>query len=285
WCIFEIAAFLHSRPKGKPGLQIVPPLLGPMLVGALMLIWAGCMAYTFIEAAVTSSEDSMLVGVYHLPVGGTMGLLFLSFVTHALRAYARSVDMLQKQLSKFKVEHTKSACCEAGHEENDSLCDRAIIFQSIAAWYGSLDSFELQVQSGVRTAVIDQLVFRALSYQRVLFVTTPYIWFELEYSARQVGDPILQIVELVQGFTYALAIFPMMDKLVFRLCYRWRERCCRRYLDWLLSMAIVILAFLFYIAVYTIQLYVFRQTERPVVLSVISMFLWWTVAAVLWRIT
>ena len=128
-----------------------------------------------------------------------------------------------------------------------------------------------------------QLAYKAISYQRIVLLSTPYVWLRLHYAASHAGDPIRQTVDMVQTFTYLLAIFPLVDKLGVRLCYRWRARCCRLYLDFLLSLAVVIVGLSFYIACYTIQLYVFRQNDRGLLLSVISMFSWWTVAAILWR--
>ncbi|CAE7488407.1 unnamed protein product [Symbiodinium necroappetens] len=284
WCIFEIAAFLHSRSPGcKADLQIIPPLLGPVLLGCEILLCVTAMAYGYVESSLASSEEEALVGEQFLLLLAVLGPLF-SFVTHALRGYARSVETLQEQLREFKVEHARSSCCDQGHEDK-SLCDREVILESIAAWYSSLDSFELQVQSEVRMAIYDQLAYRAISYQRIVLLSTPYVWIRLEYAASRASDFSGQVADLAQTFTYLLAICPLLDILAFRLCYRWRARCCRQYADFLVSYAIVVVTFLVYIACYTIQLYVFRQTERALLLSVISMFSWWTVAAILWRIT
>ena len=284
WCIFEIAAFLHSRGPGcKADLQIIPPLLGPVLLGCEMLLCITAMAYGYIESSLASSEEPVLVGEQSLLLLTVLGPLF-SFVTHALRGYARSVETLQEQLREFKVEHARSACCDHGHEDK-SLCDREVILECITAWYSSLDNFELQVQSKVRMAIIDQLAYKAISYQRIVLLSTPYVWIRLEYAANRASDPSGQIADLAQTFTYLLAIFPLLDKLCFRLCYRWRAPCRGQCSDFLLSNAIVIVNFLCYIACYTIQIYVFRQTERELLLSLISMFSWWTVAAILWRIT
>ena len=240
--------------------------------------------YDYIESSLASSEDGILVGELHLMLIGVFVLL-LGLATHLLRGYARSVEMLQDQLREFKVENTSSACCANCKKGESVLCDRAVILECIAAWYESLDSFELHVQSDVQLAVIDQLAYRAISYQRALLLFTPYVWLRLGYAASHASDPIRQLVDLAQTFTYFLAIYPVMAKLCLRLCYSLRARCCRLYIDFFLSMAVVIGAFLFYIACYAIQLYVFRQNDRELLLSVISMISWCTVGAVLWRIT
>ncbi|CAE7466581.1 unnamed protein product [Symbiodinium sp. CCMP2592] len=277
WCIFEIAAFLHSRGPGcKADLEIIPPLLGPVLLGCEMLLCVTALAYGYIESSLASSEEPVLVGEESLLLLAVLGPLF-SFVTHALRGYARSVETLQEQLREFKVEHARSACCDQGHEDK-SLCDREVILECITAWYSSLDNFESQVQSEVRMAIIDQLAYKAISYQRIVLLSTPYVWIRLEYAANRPSDPSGQIADLAQTFTYLLAIFPLLDKLCFRLCYRWRARCRGQYSDFLLSNAIVVVNLLVYIACYTIQIYVFRQPERELLLTLISMFSWWTVA-------
>ncbi|CAE7868990.1 hypothetical protein AK812_SmicGene27856 [Symbiodinium microadriaticum] len=283
WCVFEIAAFLHSHGRdGEAGLQLVPPLLGPAFLGGQMLIWAATMIYTYIESFF--SEGSLLEGEHHLMLVGVVALLLISLVTHALRGYARSVHTLQEQLRVFKAEQTRSACCENGHED-ESLCDRVIILESIAAWYNSLDSFELQVQTEVRMAIFDQLAYKAISYQRILVLSTPYLWLRIEQATVHASDPVRQVVNLAQALTYFLAITPLIHKLVFRLCFRLRARCCNFCLDFFVSMAIVIAAFSFYAACYAIQVYVFRQNDRELLRSLISMLSWWAVAAILWRST
>ena len=264
---------------------MIPPLLGTVLLGFEILACILQIIYDYIESSHVTSEDGVWVGEHHVMIIGLFTMLFV-IVTHLLRGYARSVEMLQDQLREFKVENTISACCASASckEGGSGLCDRAVILECIAAWYTSLESFELQVQSDVRMAVIDQLAYRAISYQRALLMCTPYLWLRLGYAASHASDPIRQLVDLAQTFTYFLAIIPVLVKLSFRLCYSLRARCCNLYMDVFLSMAAVMGAFLFYLACYAIQLYVFRQNDRELLLSVISMISWWIVAAILWRV-
>ena len=257
--------------------------MGPALLGFEILACILAIGYDYVESSLATSEDGILVGELHLMLISAVALLF-GLATHLLRGYARSVETLQEQLREFKIENTSSACCASCKNGGSGLCDRAIILECIAAWYKSLESFELQVQSDVQMAVIDQLAYRAISYQRALLMWTPYLWLRLGYAASHASDPIRQLVDLAQTFTYFLAIIPMMTKLSFRLCYSLRARCCWLYMDVFLSMATVMGPFLFYIACYAIQLYVFRQNDRELLLSVISMISWWIVAAILWRV-
>ncbi|CAE7862241.1 unnamed protein product [Symbiodinium microadriaticum] len=287
WCVFEIAAFLHSRTKGRKAvLKIIPPLLGPALLGGEILFFLACIAYAYSEIALASSEDSKFSAAIHLVFFGVLGIPCSFFVSHSLRGYARSVETLKEQLCEFKAAGTRSACCEQGHEgEAVVLCDREILLQCIAHWYGSVDQFESQVQSEVRTALADQLADNAISYERILLLFTPYVWLRFEYAATHANDPIRQIVEVARTLTYWLAVFPFMNKLLFRLCYRFRAQCCMPCWDVLLSMLIVIATFLFYFICYTIQVYVFRQNEHELVPSVISAVSWLTFTAIMWRIT
>ena len=287
WCVFEIAAFLHSRAKGsKAVLQIIPPLLGPSLLGGEILFCLACIVYAYSETALASSEDSKFSAAIHLAFFGVLGIPCSFFVSHSLRGYARSVETLKEQLSEFKAAGTRSACCEQGHEgEAVVLCDREILFQCIAHWYGSVDQFESQVQSEVRTALTDQLADNAISYQRILLLFTPYVWLRFEYAATHANDPIRQIVELARTLTYWLAVFPFMNKLLFRLCYRFRAQCCMLHRDVLLSMLIVVATFLFYFICYIIQVYVFRQNDHELVPSVISVVSWLGFTAIMWRLT
>ncbi|CAE7682997.1 unnamed protein product [Symbiodinium necroappetens] len=284
WCIFEVAALLHSRSKAdrKADLQIIPPLLGPALLGCEMLLCVQSVLYFYIESSVASSDEAIVAGERYIMLVGPLGLLF-GFVTHTWRGYARSIETLQKQLREFKVEHARSACCDRGHEENSVICDREIILQCIAAWYNSLGSFESQVQTEVRMAVIDQLGYKVFTYQRALLMLTPHAWLRLEYVSSHAGDAIRQVADLAQMFTYLLAILPVVNKLGICLCYRLRARCCNPCLDFLLSMAVVIGNFTLFVACYAVQLYVFRQNEQGLLLSVTSMLSWCMVAVILWR--
>eukprot|EP00439_Symbiodinium_sp_Y106_P013958 s3455_g2.t1 len=288
WCVFEIAAFLHSRNSGdKAVLQIIPPLLGPALLGGEILFGLACVAYAYMETSLASSDDLRFSAAFHVVYHLGLGILCFSFVAHALRGYARSVETLNEQLCEFKAAGTSSSCCDQGHgaESDTTVCDRAILFQCIAHWYGSLDKFESQVQSKVRAALIDQLANKAISYQRLLLLFTPYVWIRFEYTASYGGNHLRQIADLAQTFTYWMAVYPFMNKLLFRLCYRFRARCCRLHLDILLSAAVVITAFLYYITCYIIQLNVFQQNRHDLLLSMISLVSWLAVTAILWRIT
>ncbi|CAE7689423.1 unnamed protein product, partial [Symbiodinium sp. CCMP2456] len=126
-----------------------------------------------------------------------------SYMGHKTAVVGEQLALLCGPLSlrEFKVEHARSACRD--RNEDRPLPD--------AAWYNSLGSFEAQVQTEVRMAVIDQLAYKVFSYQRALLVLTPHAWLRLEYATSHAGDPIRQIVDLAQMFTYVLAIFPVVD--------------------------------------------------------------------------
>ena len=239
------------------------------------------------ETSLASSDDLRFSAAFHVVYHLGLGILCFSFVAHALRGYARSVETLNEQLCEFKAAGTSSSCCDQGHgaESDTTVCDRAILFQCIAHWYGSLDKFESQVQSKVRAALIDQLANKAISYQRLLLLFTPYVWIRFEYTASYGGNHLRQIADLAQTFTYWMAVYPFMNKLLFRLCYRFRARCCRLHLDILLSAAVVITAFLYYFTCYIIQLNVFQQNRHDLLLSMMSLVSWLAVTAILWRIT
>ena len=104
------------------------------------------------ETSLASSDDLRFSAAFHVVYHLGLGILCFIFVAHALRGYARSVETLNEQLCEFKAAGTSSSCCDQGHgaESDTTVCDRAILFQCIAHWYGSLDKFESQVQSKVR---------------------------------------------------------------------------------------------------------------------------------------
>ena len=233
-----------------------------------MLFCVLAVLYFCIDSSLAADEAIVVGEVYiYITIVGLLGLLF-GLVTHTWRGYARSIETLQEQLREFKVEQARSACCDRDHE-NESLCDREILLQCIAAWYNSLGSFESQVQTEVRKAAVLHTKSSLIGEPCSCLLRRPGFILSMQGHA---GDLIRQVVDLAQMFTYALAIYPVMAKLCVRLCYSLRARCRRPYMDFFLSMAAAIGAFLFYIACFAIQLYVFRQDDRELLLSVISMF-------------
>ena len=95
-----MAAFLHSRPASqKAKLIIRPTFLGPCLVSVPVGLSCVVLAMTFLPSAVLDQLDDEQTVLW--PVLGT--LVFLAFYTSVAtsRAYFRSVEVLQEELSRF----------------------------------------------------------------------------------------------------------------------------------------------------------------------------------------
>ena len=197
WCVFELSAFIHSHGE-RASIRMCPPLLGPTLLG-------GHFAF---------SVGSLLLLNWHweregLDVGRALfGLVCVpafTFAVHSVRAYFRSIDLLDKQLRQFSISECQSSCCEAEHP-NGMSCDRQVLnfenstafcirsskneaclslhccgtkvlLSCISKWFGSVQAFELCVQSDVRARMVHQLANDTLTYPRILLAARTLVRF------------------------------------------------------------------------------------------------------------
>ena len=150
WCVFELAAFLKTRPAGaKRKLVIRPTIIGPCFL-----------ALTFAVQVILHSVG--LVGDKSLTIllSATAAITFLGllFCISAARSYFRSIHDLTTALRTFRLEDVRCWCCDTGHRKTEGLCDREVIQRSIISWFGSIDSFEELVRQEVLDILTDQLL-------------------------------------------------------------------------------------------------------------------------------
>lgn len=154
--------------------------------------------YFYIESSLASSDRAIVNSRERtLSLSIYMYILLVGLLGHALRAYARSADTLQEQLRDFQGGACQSRLLRPRPRRQVSR-GREIILECIAAWYSSPDSFELQVQTEVRMAIIDQLSYKTFSYPPTLQAFTPNVWLRLGYAASNADNPIRQVVDLAQ---------------------------------------------------------------------------------------
>ena len=155
WCLFELAAFLHSREAGtKTRLTIRPTLLGPLfLITVFSLI---------IFNAVTTFAWVLIESFWYF----WLVVLLLSSVNfwltaHMGRGYCRTIERVRDEIAEFSVDKLVSWCCCVGHKDPASgvrlTCDRKIILQCIQIWFGTVNAFENRVQTEIVRILVDQL--------------------------------------------------------------------------------------------------------------------------------
>ncbi|CAJ1360086.1 unnamed protein product [Effrenium voratum] len=151
WCIFELAAFLKSQESQAKALPIIcPTLAGPISVGL------------FAMAVVAAGFRTILLGMkdehWALSLLGTLLILVSYFliIAHVGRGFYRSIEAMQRKLLSLRVAETECNCCKVGHvdvEGEQLLCDRVVIYDCIARWFGSIEEFE----EFIHTKVVDEI--------------------------------------------------------------------------------------------------------------------------------
>ena len=155
WCLFELAAFLHSREAGtKTRLTIRPTLLGPLFLTTVFSL--------IIFNAVTTFAWVLIEGFWYF----WLVVLLLSSVNfwltaHMGRGYCRTIGRVRDEIAEFSVDKLVSWCCCVGHKDPASgarlTCDRKIILQCIQIWFGTVNAFENRVRTEIVRILVDQL--------------------------------------------------------------------------------------------------------------------------------
>ncbi|CAK9076393.1 CCHC-type domain-containing protein [Durusdinium trenchii] len=205
WCVFELAAFIRSRPPEEaPEVQIRPTLLGTC---ALAVIF-GVTSIVVCLATLISHQQQALS---YLIVISVLLLLILYPAAATFRGYFHSVDTLCDQMSKFHLQETKCACCVQGHDESTPVCDRDIVTRCIRAWFGDEASFEKQMQVTVSASVAEHLGEHLFPYWLLLVASVPFMWVMLDIAVENLLFMKLGqfwLFWLITGFGWWIAAFP-----------------------------------------------------------------------------
>ncbi|CAJ1390744.1 unnamed protein product, partial [Effrenium voratum] len=101
------------------------------------------------------------------------------FAAAAFRAFYRHVEVMEKRLRTLRVADTSCACCCLGHVGPDRealACDKAVICEVIAQWFGSLEKFEHYIQTEVAAVLGHQLRNDSFGYGWAVCVSMPALW-------------------------------------------------------------------------------------------------------------
>eukprot|EP00439_Symbiodinium_sp_Y106_P026057 s210_g3.t1 len=164
WCVFELAAFIHSRPQAEqPRVIIRPNILGFTI---LAFGFSGVLfAFSFYIAQqvflITTSMYIVFL-VTWLP-----GAAVFFMIAHLVRDFCRSVTTMCRQIREFRFSSAESYCCSNNHRSATGevmICDREVIQRTINIWFGSIEAFERCVQNEVCDLLSQQLLYRMISY-------------------------------------------------------------------------------------------------------------------------
>ena len=165
WCIYEITAFMRMHSSQVHiEMQTVPVVL-PLLILLHAAWWFAVRLLTFLIWQ--TSQASSTMNVLAIVV---VGLAVMFFITYPLQAWVGrrltiNLQNLSRQLREFDIHKSKCSCCSAGHERLSGEripCDRDLIYQTIADWYGKdADNLQGRLESfnkAVRTQFADRIL-------------------------------------------------------------------------------------------------------------------------------
>ncbi|CAK9083334.1 unnamed protein product [Durusdinium trenchii] len=182
WCIFELAAFLHTRPTGKKFKLLVRPLiLGPcsVLLTLTMVVVVIAIGWVPQRDGLAGSEALW---------GGQVLVLFIGLwaMISVSRRYFRAVEQLRNELSHFSLEETECFCCQRNHVDRSGnpiqICDRMVLLQCIRTWFGTLEVFEQMVRREVLKCLLEELSSQFFTYRHCITATIPLLWSHLDMA-------------------------------------------------------------------------------------------------------
>ncbi|CAE7364265.1 unnamed protein product [Symbiodinium sp. CCMP2592] len=277
WCVFELGAYLHSHPKDSK-LTVAPPLQGAICLGT-QIGMAATLTLSHLGKGFEMVKVVLLFTVL-LPCG--------ILLTHGLRAYWRSIDVMKRQASSFTFEQATCDCCERGRHER-GLCDRDIIGRCVIAWFGSIGAFESRVRMEMEVALAHQLANAAFAYHRLVLAVMPWLWLQMDLSASHVGESSdwTRWVELSRAVTLVFGIYPCTMKLLCQTTFLLRAKHCSTCVDMLLSAVALVSHLWAASGLITLEEYVVwflvGHPYGPIFGGLISWSMWSIVTLLLWK--
>ena len=170
WCVFELAAFLHSHPaETKPQLLVRPLILGPCSVLLTLTMVVVVSALTWIPEQYKGNPTYLVI----LWVSqACMLMVTLGWIISVARRYFRAVDNLRTELETFTLEQTECDCCHRNHVDPQGnpipMCDRQVLLRCISTWFGSLEALEKTVQTDVLKYLLEDLPAKFFTYRHCI---------------------------------------------------------------------------------------------------------------------
>ena len=249
WCVFEIAAFLKSKEKRERPLVVCPTLAGPVSLAFFAMI---TMAFLPILVLPIHMEGVLLGNwfpyTWHIAGFATTGVAGAYACCHVLRGFYRSIEVMQTQLLSLQVSKLKCSCCSTGQcvsSGGRDICDRQVISECIATWFGSTEDFAEYIRSEVVDVITTQLERNAFSDAWGVAVLCPAQWaiFDLiQYDVRRPRPHWdMFMLFLCTGLTVLLVV-PLLTSWSKFLAYRLRHESSSRCGEVLLNLLMILLA-------------------------------------------
>ena len=145
WCLFELAAFLHSKKDLKKELIIRPTFLGPVHLGVFLTRVAGMIPFTMAPIDVSYGVTSFVVPAIFVCLSG---FVFFYVAMSTLRRYFRDLDLMKQQLLSISFDTARSSCCDTNHVAASGapvICDRRIVKECANLWFGSEETRSFKI--------------------------------------------------------------------------------------------------------------------------------------------
>ncbi|CAE7234440.1 unnamed protein product [Symbiodinium microadriaticum] len=275
WCVFELAAFIRSRPEGsKPHVVLRPTILGFAILAFGCSAVLGTFCYYSLFHVLPGIPVYFIILLALLP-----GAVVFFLIANLARAFCRSVTTMCRQLGEFRIATAESYCCATDHKSASGepmICDREVIQQCIKIWFGSVEAFERRVQNEVCDLLSHQLAHHMISYWRLSEATPIIFWILLDqsaerlYSGLQDGGSGFGEYHFIRGIIYWLAVVPFLFRVLLRVTWMLQAQTPCRLLDWILSFLILFVAAVLFLSFIFLDIfggfYAFVFTSIPLAL-------------------
>ena len=208
---------LEFSSFGHPVSKIV---LGPVAIGVFIGFSFATLAILLIPRA--GSEGGSIVTRIFLLI--MMGVLAFWYPLATLRGFYRSIDKMEEQLRRFRLEDATCHCCTVGHQNRgvNTVCDREVIEQCIAQWFGSREAFENCVQTTVSKALSKQLGQFSFPISWMFGCSSPLIW---TFAAPAIRQPLVGIFFILAWSFAVPAVFMIGATAAFKLRTKPSNKC------------------------------------------------------------
>ena len=153
WCCYEIAIFLKLRGAAK--INCVPLALPPLIIVAIILT-----PMTFYSTCVNFAQDTSGNALIENMLLQTLAFAQVLFFGCAVAYLHIESDTVLQLVKKFQLDAAHCFCCDNNHKLPDGTeiaCDRDYVEDHVEQLYGSVEAFDISVQTEVFPALRDQL--------------------------------------------------------------------------------------------------------------------------------
>ena len=231
WCVFEIAAFLKSKEHRDRPLVVCPTLTGPV---SCAVFATATIAFIPVLVLPERLEGALFPYAWHLVGFFVCGLAGSYACCHVLRGFYRSVEVMQRQLLSLQIAELKCSCCstgKCGRADGWTVCDRQVISECIAIWFGSTQSFVEYIRTEVVDVITEQLERNSFSGTWSVAIISPAFWAMFDLMQYNVRRPHPHWVFFTVWLSAALTLFllcPILNSWCKFVAYRLRHESSSR---------------------------------------------------------